>query len=328
MNTLKSFAFCATLALGLGATLEQMAHADALPYPSRPIKVIIPAGPGDSCDTMLRILGPKVSERLGQSIVIDNHPGSSGQLGLNLIKQAQPDGYTLGCGQGGNMVIVPLTYQKVSYDARKDFTPISLMGSNFLALVVSQNAPFKTTEELIAFARKNPGQVTFGTNGEGAFIHMATEQLAMQGKFKYLHVPYKSMPAVFTEMFGGQIDATFTSFVAVQPLAESGKLKMLAIAREARLPEYPNVPTLSETLPGFTSGGWFGMIAPAGTPAEIVNLLNKEFNAVLATPDVTDRMKKLGLDIHIESPQYFAETLNQDFVKWGKLLNDIHFKKM
>jgi len=315
------------LMLALGQSLVvNVALADT--YPSKPIRVIIPAGAGDSCDTLVRVLGPRVSERIGQPFVIDNRPGSSGQLGLSLIKQATPDGYTLGCGQGGNMVIVPLVYQKVPYDTKKDFAPIALLASNFLALIVGPHVPYKTTEELIAFAKKNPGRLAFGTNGEGAFLHMATEQFSQQAGITYLHVPYKSMPAVFTEMLGGQIDASLASYIAAEPLIASGKLKMLGIARTSRLPEYPNVPTLSETLPGFTSGGWFGMIAPSGAPPEAIALLNKEFNLALKDPEVIDRMKKLGLDTHTESPQFFTDTINSDLARWGKLLKDIDFKKM
>ena len=297
-------------------------------YPNKPIRVIVPAGSGDSCDILVRLIGPRLSERLGQPLVVDNRPGSAGQLGLSLIKQAPPDGYTIGCGQGGNMVIVPLAYQKVAYDSKKDFDPIALMASNFLALVVSPNAPFNSVEELIKYAKANPGKVTFGTNGEGAFLHFATEQFRLQAGFSYLHVPYKSMAAVFTEMLGSQIDATLGSFISVEPLAASGKLRMLGIARSARLPEYPKVPTLSESVPGFTSGGWFGMIAPAGTPKEIVQLLNKEVNLALTLPEVRERMKKLGLDIHMESPDYFRDVIQNDFDRWGKLTRDIGFKQL
>jgi len=203
-----------------------------------------------------------------------------------------------------------------------------LMASNFLALMVSPNAPFNTVDELIKYGKANPGKVTFGTNGEGAFLHFATEQFRMQAGFSYLHVPYKSMSAVFTEMLGNQIDATLASFISVEPLAASGKLKMLGIARASRLPEYPKVPTLSESVPGFTSGGWFGMIAPAGTPKEIIQLLNKEVNLALTLPDVRERMKKLGLDIHMESPDYFKDVIQSDFERWGKLTKDIGFKQL
>jgi tripartite-type tricarboxylate transporter receptor subunit TctC len=295
-------------------------------YPNKPIRVIVPAGPGDSCDLLMRLIGPKISEKTGQSWVVENRPGSSGQLGLNLIKQAPPDGYTLGCGQGGNMVIVPIAYEKVSYETTKDFAPIALIGSNFLALVVNADVPFKTTEELIAFAKANPGKVSFGTNGEGGFLHFATELFRVQGGFNYLHVPYKSVSAAITEILGGQINASLTSFIAVQPYISSGRLRVLGIARASRSSEYPNIPTLSEAVPGFTSGGWFGLIAPAGTPKEIVNMMNREVNLALTSPDVRQKMKAFGLEVHVESPEFFSETIRTDFIKWGRLAKDIKFK--
>lgn len=319
-----------TLAAGCLAAAATLLppQAWAQAYPSKPIKVIIPAGPGDTCDLMMRLVGPKVTEKLGQPLLIENRPGSSGQLGLSLIKQSPPDGYTLGCGQGGNLVIVPLSYEKVAYDSQKDFAPVALMGSNFLALVVNPGTPFKTTEDLIAHARANPGKVSFGSNGEGGFLHFATEMFRIQGNFSYLHVPYKSVSAAMTEVLGGQIQATLTSYVAAQPLISAGKVRMLGVARSARLPEYPQVPTLSEAVPGFTSGGWFGVIAPAGTPPEIVRTLNREINAALRLPEVRERMKTYGLDVHTEPPEFFAETMRTDFVKWGKLIKDIGFKPM
>ena len=300
--------------------------AMAQTYPNKPIRVIIPGAPGDSCDVLVRLVAPKVSERLGQPLVIDNRPGSGGQLGLNLLKQAQPDGYTLACGQGGNMVIVPLAYEKVAYDAQKDFAPVALMASNFLALAVHPDTPFKTMTDLINYAKANPERVSFGTTGEGAFLHFATEALRIQAGFTYLHVPYKSMNLVMTEVLGGQINATLGSFISLQPQVASGKLRMLGIARATRYAAFPNVPTIAETVPGFTSGGWFGMIAPAGVPKEIVALLNREFNAAMSLPAVREQMLTLGLEIHTEPPEFFAETIRSDFGKWGKVARDIGFK--
>ena len=300
--------------------------AMAQTYPNKPVRVIIPGAPGDSCDVLVRLVAPKVSERLGQPLVIDNRPGSGGQLGLNLLKQAQPDGYTLACGQGGNMVIVPLAYEKVAYDAQKDFAPVALMASNFLALAVHPDTPFKTMTDLINYAKANPERVSFGTTGEGAFLHFATEALRIQAGFTYLHVPYKSMNLVMTEVLGGQINATLGSFISLQPQVASGKLRMLGIARATRYAAFPNVPTIAETVPGFTSGGWFGMIAPAGVPKEIVALLNREFNAAMSLPVVREQMLTLGLEIHTEPPEFFAETIRSDFGKWGKVARDIGFK--
>lgn len=303
-------------------------QAQGQPYPNKPVKIIIPAGPGDSCDLMMRLIGPKITEKTGQPWVIENRPGSSGQMGLNLIKQAPPDGYTLGCGQGGNMVIVPLAYEKVSYDSVKDFAPVALVASNFLALVVHPDVPFKTTEDLISYAKANPGKVSFGTNGEGGFLHFATELFRLQAGFSYLHVPYKTVSASMTEILGGQINASLTSFNAVQPYVSAGKVRVLGLARAKRSPDYPQVPTLAEAVPGFASGGWFGVIAPAGTPKDIIANMNREINAALKLPDVRQRMKAYGLEIHNEPPEFFSDTLRADFSKWGKLIKDMGFKPM
>jgi len=318
--------FLTLITTALLACASSTALAQA--YPNKPIKIIVPAGPGDSCDILTRLIAPKLTERLGQAIVIDNRGGSAGQLGLNLIKQAPADGYTLGCGQGGNMVIVPLAYAKVAYDSRKDFTPMAMMASNFVALVVSPKTPFKTVKELIDYGKANPGKLTFGTNGEGAFLHFATEQLRLMAGFEYMHIPYRDMNAVFTQMLGGDISASIGSFISVQPLADSGKLRLLGIARATRSPDYPNIPTISETVPGYVSGGWFGIIGPAGVPREITTLLNKEINWALQQADVRDRMKKMGLDIHTESPEFFTDLMNKDFENWGKVIKGMGFKPM
>ena len=224
------------------------------------------------------------------------------------------------------MVIVPLAYERVAYDAQKDFAPVALMASNFLALAVNPDTPFKTTKDLIDFAKANPGRVSFGTTGEGAFLHFATEALRIQAGFTYLHVPYKSNALIMTEILGGQINATLGSFISLQPQVASGKLRMLGIARATRYAAFPNVPTIAETVPGFASGGWFGMIAPAGVPKEIVALLNREVNAAMTLPAVREQMLTLGLEIHNEPAEFFAETIRADFGKWDKVARDIGFK--
>ncbi|MDB5903882.1 MAG: hypothetical protein JWM26_2760 [Betaproteobacteria bacterium] len=304
---------------GIGAALAQS-------YPARPVRVIIPAAPGDSCDVLARLVGQKMSERLGQPFTIDNRPGAGGQLGLVLLKQAPPDGYTLACGQGGNMVIVPLSYQKVDYDTPKDFAPVALMASNFLALVVHPTVPFRSTKDLIDYAKANPRKLSFGTTGEGAFLHFAIELLRKDAGFTYTHVPYKAVSNIVTDILGGRIDATLGSFISIQPHVTAGKLRMLGIARAARAPGYPDFPTIAETVPGYTSGGWFGFIAPAAAPKEIVALLNREANRAMMQPDVRDKMNAFGLEIHTESPEFFADTIRSDFVKWGKLARDIGFR--
>jgi len=321
IRTALSTILLAAAALSAGGALAQS-------YPARPIRLIVPQSPGDSCDVLSRLIGQKVSERLGQPLTVDNRPGAGGQLGLQLLTQAPADGYTIACGQGGNMVIVPLAYKKVAYDTMKDFAPIQVPVFNFLALVVHPSVPFRNVKDLVAYAKANPGKLTYGSNGEGAFIHFSGELLRTLGGFTYLHVPYKSASAVLTEIVGGRIDATITSFITVSPHIGAGRLKLLGIGRATRSPKYPDFPTIAETLPGYENGGWFGFIAPAGTPREIIALLNKEMNRAVTLPDVREKLDSWGLEVRAESPEFFAEIIRRDFEKWGKLTRDIGFKPL
>jgi tripartite-type tricarboxylate transporter receptor subunit TctC len=297
-------------------------------YPAKPIRVIVPAAPGDSCDVLSRLIGQKVGERLGQTLAVDNRTGAGGQLGLQLIAQAAPDGYTIGCGQGGNMVIVPIAYKKVAYDSLKDFTAIQIPVTNFLGLVVHPTVPFKNVKDLVAYGKANPGKLVFGSNGEGAFIHFSVELLRSLGGFTYLHVPYKGVAPVLSEIVSGRIDSTITSFVSVKPFVDSGRLKLLAIGRATRSPKYPDYPTIAETLPGYENSGWFGFIGPAAMSREHVVLLNKEMNRAVMLPDVREKLDSYGLEIHAESPEFFADRIRRDFVKWGKVARDIGFKQL
>jgi len=318
----------ATLIILCTAMVWPTVGAHAQSYPNRPIRVIVPAAPGDSCDVLSRLIGQKVSESLKQPLTVDNRVGAGGQLGLQLIAQSKPDGYTIGCGQGGNMVIVPIAYKKVAYDTLKDFVPIQIPVTNFLGLVVHPSVPFKNVKDLVAFGKANPGKLVFGSNGEGAFIHFSVELLRSLGGFTYLHVPYKGVAPVMTDLMSGQLDATITSFVSVQPHVDAGRLKLLAIGRATRSPKYPQYPTIAETLPGYENSGWFGFIGPAGMAREQVVLLNKEMNRAMTQPDVRAKLDTFGLEIHTESPEFFAERIRKDFEKWGKVARDIGFKQL
>jgi tripartite-type tricarboxylate transporter receptor subunit TctC len=300
----------------------------AQPYPAKPVRVIVPAAPGDSCDVLSRLIGQKVGERLGQPFSADNRVGAGGQLGLQLLTQAPADGYTIACGQGGNMVIIPIAYKKVAYDTLKDFVAIQIPVTNFLGLVVHPSVPFRNVKDLVAYGKANPGKLVFGSNGEGAFVHFSIEQLRNLGGFTYLHVPYKGVAPVLIDIISGRIDSTITSFVSVKPYVDAGRLKLLAIGSAKRSPKYPDYPTIAETLPGYENSGWFGFIAPAGTPRDIVVLLNKEMNRAVTQPDVREKLDSYGLAIHTESPEYFADVIRRDIEKWGKVARDIGFKQL
>ena len=201
------------------------------------------------------------------------------------------------------------------------------MVSNYLALTVHANSPHRTARELIAYAKANPNKLSFGTNGEGVFLHFATELLRKEAGLTYFHVPIKNASLIVTVLIGQRIDAVLTAFITVQPHAMSGRLRILGVMRETRAPNYPQFPTLSEAgVPGFTSGGWFGAIGPAAMPKSAIALLNREMNTAMNTPDIREKAATLGLNVHFESPEFFTKTLRDDFAKWGKLAREINFK--
>ena len=314
------------ISLILLATALHAGIAGAQAYPAKPIRVIVPQSPGDSCDILTRLITQKVGEQLKQAFTVDNRPGAGGQIGLALLAQAPKDGYTIACGQGGNMVIIPIAQKKVAYDTLKDFVTIQVPVSNFLALVVHPSVPFKNVKQLVDYGKKNPGKLAFGSNGEGAFIHFSVELLRSLGGFTYLHVPYKSVSTIVSEIMAGSIDATISSYISLSPHINAGRIRMLAIGRATRSPKLPDVPTIAETLPGYENGGWFGFIGPAGMARDQVVLLNKEMNRALTLPDVREKLDSWGLEIHTESPEYFATILKRDIEKWGKVAKDMGFQ--
>jgi tripartite-type tricarboxylate transporter receptor subunit TctC len=297
--------------------------AVAQKYPTRAIRVIVPQPPGDPCDTFGRLLGPKISERLGQQLVVDNRPGASGTIGLALAAKATPDGYNIACGQGGNMSVIPHTMKNVPYDALKDFAPVALVATNYLALVVNPDRPYKNVAEFVKYLKANPGKVSFASNGEGAFVHMATELFRSHVGFQYLHVPFKGVSLMVQEVMAGRVDACFGSFTGLYPFITSGRVRLLGIAKATRAPNYPDLPTIAETVPGFTSGGWFGFVAPATVPKPIIAILNRELNAAMKLPDVRAKLEQLGLEVWNESPEYFGALMKSEYEKYGKVARDI-----
>jgi len=312
-------------ALTFAASLAVAFAAAAQSYPSKPIRIVIPFPPGNTMDIMARLIGPKITERLGQNVIVENRAGASGQLGLEYGARAAPDGYTLVGGQGGNLVVAPHTYKKLPYDPLKDFAPIALSTTNFLALVVHPTVPFKTVRDLITYAKANPNKVTFGSNGEGGFPHMTIELFRVMGGFTYVHVPYKGSAQIATDLIGGHIDAAIDGITGLTPHIRSGKLRLLAITNPTRVPEF-DAPTIAETLPGYDSRGWFGFLAPAGTPREIISVLNQEINRANALPDVKEKLVSAGLIVVTEPPEFFASTIKSDYAKYGKLIRDIGFQ--
>jgi tripartite-type tricarboxylate transporter receptor subunit TctC len=315
------------LLLALGAALLAAAGtAAAQSYPTRPIKVIVPYPPGDAADILARLIGPKVSERLGQPMVVENRPGASGQIGMEVLKNASPDGYTIGVGQGGNLVVAPHTYKKIPYDPLKDFVPIAELATNYLAVVANPGAPFKTAAEMVAWAKANPGKLTLASNGEGGFPHLAFENLAMMGGFTFQHIPYKGATQINTDVIGGQVMLGIGAYTSFSPHVLSGRVRLIAVTNPVRVPNKPELPIFADAVPGYDSRGWFGYVAPTGAPREVIRRLNEEINRAMKLPDVADKMISFGLIIVTESPEFFGDVLRSDYEKYGKLARDIGFK--
>jgi tripartite-type tricarboxylate transporter receptor subunit TctC len=295
----------------------------AQPYPSKPIRIIIPFPPGTTLDIMSRLLAPALSERLKQSVVVDNRAGAAGQLGLEIAARAAPDGYTIVGGQGGNLVVEPHTYKKLAYDPLRDFTPVALSTTNFLALVINPALPFKSLNDLIAHAKANPGKLSIASNGEGGWPHMAIEMLRLQAGFEYLHIPYKGGVQIMTELTSGRVDASILGIASMAPFIRAGRVRLLAVTNPTRAEQFPDAPAFAETLPGYDSRGWFGYLAPTGTPQSIVKLLNHEINRALTLPEIREKLNAIGLTVVAEPPAYFSQLLKTDYEKYGKLIRTI-----
>jgi tripartite-type tricarboxylate transporter receptor subunit TctC len=299
--------------------------AQAQPYPSKPIRIVIPFPPGNTTDIMSRLIAPKMSERLGQPVIVENRPGASGMLGLEQVAKSPADGTIIACVQGGNMVVLPHTSKTIGYDPLKDFAPISVTTFNYLAIVANPEAPFKTIGEMVRYAKANPGNLTVATNGEGGFPHLAFEHLRTMAGFTYTHIPYKGSAAIATDIIGGQVMVGIDGITGMTPHIKSERLRLLATTNKTRPALWPNHPVAAEDVPGYESGGWFGYAAPAKTPREIILKLNEEINRAMRAPDVADKLEAAGLIIRTESPEFFAEVLKSDYDKYGKLVKAIGF---
>ncbi|MFN9154004.1 MAG: Bug family tripartite tricarboxylate transporter substrate binding protein [bacterium] len=317
-SVLSMFAAAAALVVSMGV------HAQA--WPNKPIRLVIPFPPGNTTDIMARLTAPRMAERLGQPVIVENRPGASGMLGLDFVARATPDGYTFAAGQGGNLAVLPHTSKSVPYDALKDFTPIAVSTANYLVVVGATGAPFKNLVEMIAWARANPGKLTVASNGEGGFPHLIFEQLRMMAGFSFNHIPYKGSAQIATELMGGQVMAGVDGVTGLTPHIKSGRINLLAVTSKARTPQWPDTPAAAEAVPGYESGGWFGWVGPAGLPREIVARLNEEINRAMKHPDIVEKLTAAGLTMVYESPDYFAELLRSEPPKYGKMVKASGFK--
>ena len=294
------------------------ATAIAQPYPTRFVRFIVPFAPGGQSDAVARIVGQKLSERWGQPVVIENKPGAATTIGADLVAKSPADGYTILLAPAP-FVITQYAYPKLPYDSRKDFTPVALLVTNPLVITVNPTKmPVKTPAEFVAAIKKEPGQVSYGTPGNGSLPHLAVELFRLQSGIDALHVPYKGGGPAVQDMVGGQISFMFASPLEVMPNVKSGRLNVIAVTSAKRVSYWPDVPTLVESgYPNYEAYAWFGVVAPAATPRDIIAKINADIVAVLKTPAVAESLAAQGADVAITTPEEFGKFLDAEHVRWS-----------
>jgi tripartite-type tricarboxylate transporter receptor subunit TctC len=324
---MKQAALVRRIAFALVAALmiPLIAHAQAWPT-RQTIKFIVVYPPGGASDVTARILGAKLSESLGQSVVIENKPGANGIIALDFVAKSAPDGYTILMANLGPNAINPVVYNKLPYDAIKDFAPITLTTIVPQIMVVTPSLPVKSAQDLIAYSKANPGKVTFASAGNGASNHLSGEMFNAMAGIKMVHVPYKGDTPSMVDVMSGTVNVALPTAVAVMPHIKSGRLRGIAVTSSKRLPSLPDLPTVAETLPGFEAVSWGGVMAPAGTPPEIIARLNAEINRILKMPDVAEKLQALGAEIVGSTAEEFAAYVKSEIDKWGKVARDNNIK--
>ena len=292
-------------------------------YPGKPLRLIIPfPGGGGGADYVGRVIGQKLAERLGQPVVIENRPGAAGNIGIELVAKAQPDGYTL-LLTTPSLTISPSLYKKLNYDPVRDLAPISLVAEIPNLFLVRPSLPVRSLKEFVDYARANPGKLNFGGSGIGSSTHLATVLFMSLAKVNLVNVTYKGSAQALIGMLGGEIDVIVIGPTAAMPQIQAGKVRALAVLRNERLPSLPNVPTIKEAgIDNSEVTTWYGILAPAGTPRDIINRLNAEWIRIAAMPDTLEKMQNAGVETMSGTPEQFAELIKAEIARWAKVIKE------
>lgn len=292
-------------------------------YPTKPIRLLVPYAAGGATDIMARVVAQKLSENLGQQMVVENRPGAGGNIAADAVAKAAPDGYTLFFGSTGPLVINPSLYAKLSFEPVKDFAPIGLVGDMPLFLVVPVSQPVHSIKDLIALAKAKPGQLNYASSGVGGTTHLAMELFKTTAGVDILHIPYKGTAAGVADMLAGNIQVMFDVMATSGPHVKTGKLRFIGVTTTKRSAFAPDVPTIADAgFPGFEATFWTGFLAPAGTPREIINKLSAELAKVIALPELRERFATLGMEPRTSNPEQFAAFIRSETVKWAKVVRD------
>jgi tripartite-type tricarboxylate transporter receptor subunit TctC len=308
-----------TLIAGLAAAFGVQAQDK---YPAKPVTIIVPQAPGGANDTIARIVAQKLTEQTGQQFLVDNKPGAGGNIGTAAAGKAKPDGYTLLLTVNSAHVINPSLYKSTGFDPVKDFEPITPVANAGYVLVANNNFAPKNVSELIAAAKAQPGKIAIASAGNGTLNHLIGEMLGKAAGIELMHVPYKGASAAVTDLVGGQVQVSVQSLPSSISFIKSGKLKVLGVVNEKRVAALPDTPTIGETIKGFGSTPWYGLLAPAGTPKAIVAQLQAEVAKALDTQEVKDKLAAVGCEPFKSTPEQFAALIKEDLPKWAKIVKD------
>ena len=311
----------ATVAIA-AATVCGSAHAQATNYPTKPVTIVVPFSPGGATDIMSRTLAERLKNRLGHPVIVENKPGAGTMIASEYVAKAAPDGHTVLLA-ASSLGIAPSLYAKVNYDPVKDFTPISLVASVVHVLSVHPSVPAKNVAELVTWVKANPTKANYGSVGAGTSTHLESELFNTMAGVKMEHVPYKGSAPALLDLVSGNINVMFDAYASSKPFINDNRIRLLAVTTAQRSKLLPNVPTVAESgLPGYEAMPWLGFVAPAGTPAPIVNKFHAELMEVLKEPAVQEKFQSLGLEIIGNNPAEFADFIKKDIVKWGKVVKD------
>lgn len=310
----------ATLLLGLSAAAS--AHAAPAGYPSEPIKFVVPYAPGGTTDLVARTVGKKVSEALGQPVIVENKPGAGGNIGMAQVAQAKPDGYTVGMGAISTNAVNPHLYKNMAFDPRKDFTPIVMLGTSTIVLEVNPSVPVNDVKSFVDYAKQHP-ELMYGTAGTGTSMHLAGVLFGQMTDTKLTHVAYKGSAPALTDMMGGQIPVMFDNLPASLPHIKAGKLKALAVAGSKRNPQLPDVPTIAEAgVQGYAVDPWFALYGPAGMPADVVEKLNQAFTQALTSSEVKTVLENAGFSPEASTAEALNKLSQDEYVRWEAIVKN------
>jgi tripartite-type tricarboxylate transporter receptor subunit TctC len=296
-------------------------------YPIKAVRIVVPFAPGGGTDLVARTLAPRLNEALGQPFVVENRGGAGGVIGADMVAKSAPDGYTLVMGTPGSMTINPNLTAKMPYDTLRDFAPISLATISPFVLTVHPSLPVKNLKEFIAFAKTQPSRLNYGTSGNGSVAHLSTEYLKVLAKIDLVHVPYKGSSLALTDTLAGQLQVLFDNLPVVQPHIKTGKLRLMGVGTQQRSALIPSAPTIAESgVPGFEASTAFGVMAPANTPAAVVNRLSQEIVRILQTPEIKERLATQGLEAVGSTPLQYDAHLRAELAKYARIVKSAGIK--